>query len=430
MSEVQAGKSFWKAFGPGLLWAGAAIGVSHLVQSTRAGATYGFALVGLVLVALVFKYPAFSFGPRYAAATGTSLLEGYRRRGVWALVIYAVLTLGTMFTIQAAVTVVTSAIAVALFELPPQIGSVSSVVVLSAILTAICATLLFVGHYRWLDRIIKVVVLVLTVSTLTATALALPKVDWSSFRLLPPAELLESPVHLVFLAALVGWMPSAFDISIWHSLWTIAKRRETQHAPSVREALVDFKVGYFGTALLALCFLTLGAGVMFQSGRAFSGSAGGFANQVIALYTENLGDWSRPLIGLSALTVMFSTTLTVVDGFPRAIATLVERFRGPEVPDQPDAASRRVYWGALIVLGIGTIVIAAFLLTSLKGLVDVATVLSFLTAPVLAVLNHRAILGAEVPVAHRPRGAMVAYSWAGIVFSLVFALWFLKVRFL
>ena len=32
---------------PGLLWAGAAIGVSHLVQSTRAGATFGFALLGL-----------------------------------------------------------------------------------------------------------------------------------------------------------------------------------------------------------------------------------------------------------------------------------------------------------------------------------------------------------------------------------------------
>jgi len=74
LSEAKPGRSFWKAFGPGLLWAGAAIGVSHLVQSTRAGATYGFALVGLVLVALVFKYPAFSFGPRYAAATGTQFL--------------------------------------------------------------------------------------------------------------------------------------------------------------------------------------------------------------------------------------------------------------------------------------------------------------------------------------------------------------------
>ena len=31
-----------KSLGPGLLFAGAAIGVSHLVQSTRAGADFGF----------------------------------------------------------------------------------------------------------------------------------------------------------------------------------------------------------------------------------------------------------------------------------------------------------------------------------------------------------------------------------------------------
>jgi len=48
-----------KALGPGLLWAGAAVGVSHLVQSTRAGANYGFALIWVVVVANLFKYTAF-----------------------------------------------------------------------------------------------------------------------------------------------------------------------------------------------------------------------------------------------------------------------------------------------------------------------------------------------------------------------------------
>ena len=98
------------ALGPGLLWAGAAVGVSHLVQSTRAGATFGLGLIGLVVFANLYKYPTFSFGPRYAAATGTSLLEGYRREGRWALALYAIVTLATMFTVQAAVTFVTAAL--------------------------------------------------------------------------------------------------------------------------------------------------------------------------------------------------------------------------------------------------------------------------------------------------------------------------------
>ena len=86
---------FWRALGPGLLMAGAAIGVSHQVQSTRAGAVYGFGFLALIVAANVFKYPAFRFGPEHAAATGTSLLEGYRRQGTWALALYGLLTLGT-----------------------------------------------------------------------------------------------------------------------------------------------------------------------------------------------------------------------------------------------------------------------------------------------------------------------------------------------
>ena len=39
---------FLRGFGPGLLWAGTAIGVSHLVQSTRAGADATFALAGVI----------------------------------------------------------------------------------------------------------------------------------------------------------------------------------------------------------------------------------------------------------------------------------------------------------------------------------------------------------------------------------------------
>lgn len=56
--------SLREALGPGLVWAGAAIGVSHLVQSTRAGASFGLGLIGVVVFANIYKYPAFSFGPR------------------------------------------------------------------------------------------------------------------------------------------------------------------------------------------------------------------------------------------------------------------------------------------------------------------------------------------------------------------------------
>ena len=46
-----------KKLGPGLLFAGAAIGVSHLVQSTRAGADFGWGLGWALVLVNVFKYP-------------------------------------------------------------------------------------------------------------------------------------------------------------------------------------------------------------------------------------------------------------------------------------------------------------------------------------------------------------------------------------
>ena len=70
---------WYKKLGPGLLYAGAAIGVSHLVQSTRAGALYGFDLVLVVLLINLIKYPFFEASGRFVAAEKENLLEGYSK---------------------------------------------------------------------------------------------------------------------------------------------------------------------------------------------------------------------------------------------------------------------------------------------------------------------------------------------------------------
>src|SRR5690554_3194419 len=100
--------SFRKSLGPGLLWAAAAIGISHLVQSTRVGADAGFALAGVILAALALKYPFFEYGPRYAAATGRSLIEGYAGIGRWAVWLYLLITLATALMVTATILLFTA----------------------------------------------------------------------------------------------------------------------------------------------------------------------------------------------------------------------------------------------------------------------------------------------------------------------------------
>ena len=140
--------------GPGLLFAGAAIGVSHLVQSTRAGAEFGWGLIWALILVNILKYPFFQYGPRYAIATGESLLDGYYKIGKVFLITYFILNLATMFTIQTAVTIVTAGLASSLF------GITDNMVIWSLIITITCYIILLLGKYQILDKMIKIIKIV------------------------------------------------------------------------------------------------------------------------------------------------------------------------------------------------------------------------------------------------------------------------------
>lgn len=401
--------TFWRSFGPGLLWAAAAIGVSHLVQSTRAGADAGLALSGVILLALVLKYPFFEYGPRYAAATGHSLVEGYRDIGRWALWLYLALTVSTAVVVEGAIILFTA------FLLRFLLGLSMSVTLTGVLLYGFCALLLRVGRFRLLDAFVKLVLLALTLSTLLAAAVALPRVDLGTFALIP--RIGADGVSFAFLLALMGWMPSAIDIAVWSSLWTLAKDRQSGWRASVRTARVDFMIGYLGTGVMAFAFLILGAAVMHGTGATFDARGTAFSLQLVDLYGSTLGTWARPVVLVAVLTTMLSTSITVVDGFPRAIARTVMVMREERVDRRavsPATDEGALYWGTMIAVGVLVAVLLARFVGTLTAMVDFATTVSFLTGPILGYLNLRAVRSDAVPEPHRPGRAMVWLSWSGI----------------
>lgn len=409
----------WKTLGPGLLWAGTAVGVSHLVQSTRAGAGYGLALVLVVIAANAFKYPAYEAGPRYAAATGTSLVEGYARRGAWALWLFLGLTVATMFTVVAAVTIVAAGmISVLVSDAVPTWGW-------SAILFALTGALLASGRFAVLERFMTAMMLLLTLSTVVSVLLVLPRVSWTALPAWPPFVPWEQ-AHLLFFAGLVGWMPSALDTAVWHSLWCLEKG-ETEGRPMTPEqARFDFDVGYVGTAVLAVGFVLLGAGVLHGSPTPLPDSAVGFAKALIDAYTAVLGGWARPILLVAAFSTMLSTTVAVTDGFPRALEAASARMRGV-----PLTAGVRTptYWAALIVVMLGAQGIIVGFSGQLLALVDFATGLTGVTAPVFALLNLATLRGDEVPVDQRPGPLGVTAHLVGAAFLSGMAALYLFARF-
>ena len=400
-------KNTIQKLGPGLLFAGAAIGVSHLVQSTRAGADFGLGLLWALLLVNFFKYPFFQFGPRYALATGESLLAGYAKLGRGVIVTYFILSLLTMFTIQTAVTIVTAGLAVELF------GISSNIVYWGVVITLLCATLLSFGRYGLLDRGMKVIIIVLSISTIVAAFLAFgqsKEIEWT--QVLP-----TSTTGFSFLIAFMGWMPGPLDISVWHSLWSLEKKKRMQNL-TVKQSLFDFNVGFLTTIVLGVCFVLLGALVMFDTGVGFSSNGGAFAKQLIALYTSSLGSGAYWVIGIAAFTTMFSTTLTTLDASPRAMAKTAQILRLPIV------MSSYLFW--ILVLVIGTCAVFFFLLSNMGALVQLATILSFITAPFYGLINFLLVSGRHMPENYRPNGLMRVWSIAGLVFLTGFTIWYLS----
>lgn len=431
------------ALGPGLIMAGAAIGVSHLVQSTRAGAEYGYVAAVLIIAACLFKYPFLEYGPRYAAATGESLLDGYRRLGPWATGVFGLLTVGTMFIVLAGVTAVTAGLMGWLAGITPNLTLWSGVVL------GTCIVILMWGRYQLLDRVMKVIMALLAVSTVVAAIAAVVG---------PSPEMVETPAGpsallttsgIAFSLALMGWMPVPIDMAAWHSLWTLERERDTGTRLALRDVQADFAIGYGLSLLMALAFLVLGTAIMYGTGTEFGTGAVAFATQVVDLYTTTLGTWAGTLVGIAALTTMLSTTLAVTDAYGRLVAWFTAYLQGtplaartlaraPEAvaagsdahPISDDSASpaspedvtalQRYYRAGLVLTPVGAWAILALLVNSLTALVDVATTLAFLAGPVLGAMNYYLVCSDHMPTYAQPSTGMRALSWAGLTFLVAF----------
>lgn len=388
--------------------AATAIGASHLVLSVQAGATYGYLLLWVVVAANLLKYPAFEYGPRFALATGRSLLEGYARvpgPRRWALWLFLFGTVVQGVGVVGGVLGLTASIAFAVVPAPGITGW-------SAVLATLIVMLLAIGRYRGLELVIKVMMGILFLATLVAF-FATPMPLSAARHLLVPAFPAGA---FALIVALAGWLPAGVDVSVWHSLWALEKQeqwiaeemegeremaaalaRSLPLAPDasdnveiedpasvgavrldlLRRSLLDMRLFYFFTTVLAMLFLGLGAALLHPRGLVLESAE--VAPTVARLYTESLGSWMYPVFLLAAFCAMFSTALTCMDGFPRAFADTLRvlGYRGSE---------RTYYWGFLLTLYAGAVALLVWWPDPVP-LVTTVAIISFLFAPIYAALN-------------------------------------------
>jgi Mn2+/Fe2+ NRAMP family transporter len=158
---------------------------------------------------------------------------------------------------------------------------------------------------------------------------------------------------------------------------------------------------------------------MYGTGEKLSASGTVFAGQLINMYATSIGKWSFWIISIAAFTTMFSTTITVLDAYSRVIPSVITNL----MPKSKNSLPGNWLW--LTIMLVGTLIIIIFFAKSMRVMVDIATTLSFVTAPILAYLNYKVVTSDKMPEYARPGKGLRILSWIGIIFFVVFTIIYL-----
>ncbi|OEF23154.1 NRAMP family divalent metal transporter [Vibrio rumoiensis] len=401
--------SLLRSLGPGIMMASAAVGGSHLVSSTQAGATYGWQLAILILLVNLFKYPFFRAGVQYTVGTGQSLVEGYRKMGIGYLWLFNVLNFISAFVNIAALLLFSSSLMG--YFLPISLP----MPVIAGGILFVCLAILVAGHFHALSTLSKIIMAVLVVTTVIAVMIA------ASNGAVAPADYVSpSPWTMAafgFLVIMMGWMPAPIEISCFNSLWLKSQSKEQK--VTARSALFDFNVGYIGTAILAIVFLSLGALVLNGSGEALQTSGIGFSHQLVSMYTSSIGEWSRYLIAVIAFFCIFGSTITCIDGYSRVL-TESTLLLSNKTSDSDPKTAKKLLSGWMVVVSLLSFSVILFFTSSLMSMMHFAMILAFMTTPIFAVLNYLLVTRTQLPESLRYSRKMKWLAYVGFVYLFGF----------
>jgi Mn2+/Fe2+ NRAMP family transporter len=407
----------FKKLGPGFMIAAAAVGVSHLVQSTRAGADYGMALTWLIFAIVILKYPAFRFATDYAAVTGNSLVHAYKGMGKLAMswLIFAMVM--EVLVGSTAVSLITAGLFIQILKLPIS-APVGAFII--AILTAI---LLIKGNYARVESVVKILVITFSILVLLCSIVAVTQLGSDGREILPTVS--YDLALLGFILAMTGWMPLPMSVSIYQSAWVKEKVAINKADYSRSQAVTDLNIGWILTLVLAICFVVMGTAILFQSGTEIPNNSVGFATSLFSIFTQLVGGWIYPIIAITGLAVIWSTLITIMDGIPRLMDRITHELLGERDPHPEKNYYRHFLFSIIFIIA----VVMMFFLSDFSAFIDFSASVGFVFSPALAYYNYRAVMSADVAGEYQPSKFLIIWSWLAVVLFSIFALCFFWLRF-
>ncbi|QGP93965.1 hypothetical protein MGLY_33900 [Neomoorella glycerini] len=358
--EAPKGWELVRMLGPGIVWAGMAIGGGELTLNPRVGAIFGIVTLWMPLLAIFLKWFMTVEIGRWSIYTGTSIREGFEllpgpRKWLNWLILFIGLYLGAVHIggLVAMIGIVTSNL---LPFLPPYLWSILIMVSFVA--------LSWSGKYSVLEKAMMVSVALLTLTTFVVFIKIWPGLDFilQGFTFKIPTVTPEWAVTgfkisrnpLVEILPAMAFAGAGAINSLWYSDWILAKgfgvSAKYQLGSSNKAILGELKnvtseevnklKGWFRvmlhdswwganlvTMLVTAIFIVNAVVILNPLKQAPAGV--GFILTLSKTFTETLGPWARELYLVGAFAVLYSTMATLYDGYAR----LIDNSIGIVLPD-------------------------------------------------------------------------------------------------
>jgi len=335
--------------GPGLLLAVAAAGESGITEAIGVGAHFGFSLIWVVLITILYKF-AFANGiARYTLVTGETIFYGLRHipgpknwEVIFVMLIYflEMIAFGGMLLLGG----------IFLSYLLP--GIIDPVFIAIASLGVILL-FLWAESYEFIERFVVCIVLVLFLGILYSISGFYFSVPGFLAGMIPSVSK-ESYLPIMAMMGAVGSGLNLLLYSVWLQEKTEGKHGVDYYKEKISSVNIDLVIAFVLVGVVTVAFIVLG-----MTGYAVSYLEHGDVLSLDALIGQILYVLGSIPYGIEVFLIigyliMFGATLTGMDGRARAISIIVRKNLGLKV-------QRHYIYHVILLLFVGILFLAFYI---------------------------------------------------------------------
>jgi len=297
---------FKAVFGPGFLIAATGVGAGDMIAATVAGAQFGHVILWACIIGAIIKYALNEGVARWQLATNTTVLEGWvtRFHSIVSVYFISYLTIWSFIVAGALM----AACGLAAHSIFPEIS-----IAVWGIIHAITAMILvFVGKYRFLENIMKIMIGIMF-STVIIN-LFLIDIDWKIVLLSMIIPRVPNG-SMTLLLGVIGGVGGSVTM-LCYNYWL--KEKGWNSVSKIKAIKLDLKIAYFLTGLFGIAIIIISSTVNPEQ---VAGS------KIIISLADKLGEtagiYGKWIFLIGFWGAVFSSMLGVWNGIPYIFNDLV-----------------------------------------------------------------------------------------------------------